>query len=48
MQYANTLAVGGVTGAWFGSRWSVRKGDKLIRLSLIITVTGMAVKLWFY
>lgn len=47
-EYGLTLAVGSATGAWFASRWSVKKGDKLIRLFLIITVTAMAVKLWFY
>ncbi len=47
-KYGLTLAVGSATGAWFASRWSVKKGDKLIRLFLIITVTAMAVKLWFY
>ena len=47
-EYGLTLSVGSATGAWFASRWSVKKGDKLIRLFLIITVTGMAVKLWFY
>jgi len=46
--YGLTLAVGGATGAWFASRWSVKKGDTLIQLFLILTVTAMAVKLWFF
>jgi len=41
------LAVGNSTGAWFGSRWAVDKGEKWIKIILIIAVTGMAIKLWF-
>ena len=47
-EYGLTLAFGGVIGAWFASRWAVKKGDKLIRAFLIVTVIGMAIKLWFY
>ncbi|VXC35479.1 putative membrane transporter protein [Flavobacterium sp. 9AF] len=42
------LTIGNATGAWFGSRWSVKKEDKVIRLFLIITVSSLAVKLWFF
>jgi uncharacterized protein len=41
------LAVGNSAGAWFGSRWAVDKGEKWIKIILIIAVTGMAIKLWF-
>lgn len=40
------LAVGNSTGAWFGSRWAVDKGEKWIKIILIIAVTAMAIKLW--
>jgi uncharacterized membrane protein YfcA len=40
------LAAGNSTGAWFGSRWAVDKGEKWIKIILIIAVSGMAVKLW--
>ncbi|UXX78342.1 sulfite exporter TauE/SafE family protein [Reichenbachiella carrageenanivorans] len=43
-----TLAAGTSIGGWVASRWSVNKGDKWIRYFLIVTVTLMAVKLWFF
>lgn len=43
-----TLAIGNSTGAWFASRYSVKKGDKFIRYALLIIVSGMAIKLWFF
>lgn len=46
--YGLSLALGGATGAWFASRWSVKKGDNLIKIFLIIVVIFMAVKLWFF
>jgi len=42
------LALGNAAGAWIASRYSVKKGDKFIRLFLIIMVGVMAVKLWFF
>lgn len=42
-----TLAIGNATGAWFASRWSVKKGDGIVRWFLIIMVSIMAIKLWF-
>lgn len=42
-----TLAIGNSVGAWFASRYSVNKGDSLVRWFLIIMVSIMAVKLWF-
>ncbi|WP_010135258.1 sulfite exporter TauE/SafE family protein [Ochrovirga pacifica] len=43
-----TLAIGNSLGAWFGSRYSVKKGDNFIRIALFVIVTAMAVKLWFF
>lgn len=43
-----TLAIGSSIGGWFGSRWSVEKGDKWIRVILIVSVSAMAIKLWFF
>ncbi|MFD0861623.1 sulfite exporter TauE/SafE family protein [Sungkyunkwania multivorans] len=43
-----TLAVGNATGAWFGSRWSVDKGDKAIKIFLVVMVMALAAKLWFF
>lgn len=43
-----TLAVGNSTGAWFASRYSVKKGDGFIRIALMVIVSAMAIKLWFF
>ncbi len=42
------LAAGNMTGAWITSRWSVGKGDKIIKPILLVMVIVMAVKLWFF
>jgi len=42
-----TLAIGNASGAWSASRWSVKKGDGIVRWFLIVMVSFMAVKLWF-
>ena len=42
-----TLAIGNASGAWLASRYSVKKGDGLVRWFLIIMVSVMALKLWF-
>jgi uncharacterized membrane protein YfcA len=42
------LAIGNSTGAWFASRWSVDKGDNLVKIFLSVMVTFMAIKLWFF
>lgn len=47
-EIAAVLSIGNVSGAWLGSRWSVEKDDKIIKLFLIITVTALAIKLWFF
>jgi uncharacterized membrane protein YfcA len=43
-----TLAVGNAIGGWFSSRWSVGIPDKYIRGFLLVTVTALAIKLWFF
>jgi len=47
-QYGLTLAIGNSIGAWISSRWSVKAGDKYVRWFLIVTVFGLAIKLWFF
>ena len=42
------LATGTIVGAWLASRWSVLKGDKTIKIFLIICVSVMSIKLWFF
>jgi uncharacterized membrane protein YfcA len=46
--YGLTLAAGNSTGSWIASRLSVRKGDNWVQWFIIITVIGLAVKLWFF
>ena len=43
-----TLAIGNGTGAWLSSRLSVAKGDGFIKTFLIVMVSVMAIKLWFF
>lgn len=47
-EYGLVLAVGNASGGWVASRWSVKRGDKWIKRFLIITVIGLAIKLWFF
>ncbi len=42
------LALGNGLGAWFTSRWSVKKGDKVIKIVMLVVIVGMAIKLWFF
>lgn len=42
------MALGTSVGAWWASRWSVKKGDQVIRWAMLITMGIMAVKLWFF
>lgn len=43
-----TMAIGNALGAWLSSRFSVSKGDKFVKVFLIVVVTAMAIKLWFF
>ncbi|MGB5554549.1 MAG: sulfite exporter TauE/SafE family protein [Flavobacteriaceae bacterium] len=43
-----TLASGQALGGWLTSRWSVNKGDGIVKAVMIIMVTAMAIKLWFF
>ena len=40
-----TLAIGNATGAWIGSHWAVEKGDKWIKVVLVVTVLVFATNL---
>ena len=42
------LTIGNASGAWVASRWSVKKDDTVIKLFLLITVSSLAIKLWFF
>jgi len=47
-EYGLILAFGNAVGGWFASRWSVSKGDGLVKVFLIVMVIIMAIKLWFF
>ena len=40
-----TLAVGNACGAWLGSHWAVEKGEKWIKVMLIVAVIAFAIRL---
>lgn len=42
------MALGSSFGAWWTSRWSVAKGDRIIKIAMVVMVSIMAVKLWFF
>ena len=42
------LAIGMSLGAWISSRWSVNKGDNVIKIFMIAVVSAMSLKLWFF
>jgi uncharacterized membrane protein YfcA len=42
------LAIGNAAGGWIASRWSVNKGDGMVRKFLVVVVVLMAIKLWFF
>lgn len=44
--YGFVLALGNASGGWIASRWSVKKGDGMVKFFLIIMVIAMAIKLW--
>lgn len=43
-----TMASGQALGGWISSRWSVNKGDNLVKSFLVVMVIVMAIKLWFF
>ncbi|MCV6631593.1 MAG: sulfite exporter TauE/SafE family protein [Flavobacteriaceae bacterium] len=43
-----TMAIGQAAGGWLMGRWSVNKGDEVVKFFLITMVILMAIKLWFF
>lgn len=41
-----TLAIGNATGAWIGSHWAVAKGEKWIKVVLVVTVLAYSINLF--
>ena len=46
--YGLFLASGNFLGGWTSSRWSVKKGEKTIKIFLLVMVILMSIKLWFF
>ena len=46
--YGLVMSIGSASGAWLASRWAVDKGDKLVKIFLVVMVIAMAIKLWFF
>jgi len=46
--YGILLALGNMIGAWISSRWAVKQGDFTVRIILIVVVSAMAIRLWFF
>ena len=42
------MAIGTSLGGWLASRFSVEKGDGFIKIFLVVVVSFMAIKLWFF
>lgn len=48
LKYGIALAVGNAAGAFFASRYAVKKGEGVIKTVMMIMVVAMSVKLWFF
>jgi len=47
-KYGLILAIGNASGAWISSRWSVDKGDKMVKIFVAVMISILSVKLWFF
>lgn len=47
-KYGFILAIGNASGAWVSSRWSVDKGDKMVKIFVAVMISILSVKLWFF
>ena len=45
LSFGLTLALGNATGAWFGSHWAVDRGEKWIKVVLVVTSLVFAIRL---
>jgi hypothetical protein len=48
LKYGIALAIGNAAGAFFASRYSVRKGEGVIKIVMFVMVIAISVKLWFF
>jgi len=45
--YGLLMGFGSAGGGWVASRWSVNRGDGLVKIFLVFTVVLIAIKLWW-
>lgn len=45
--YGITLAIGTSIGGYLASRFAVKKGEKWVRIILIVVVIAMSIRLWY-
>ena len=45
--YGLALAAGNGLGGWWASRWSVKKGEGVVKVALVVMASLIALKLWF-
>ena len=48
LKYGIALAVGNAAGAFFASRYAVKKGEGVIKTVMMVMVVAMSVKLWLF
>jgi uncharacterized membrane protein YfcA len=48
LKYGIALAVGNAAGAFFASRYAVKKGEGVIKTVMMVMVVAMSIKLWFF
>ena len=48
LKYGLILSLGNASGAWLSSRWSVAKGDKVVKIFIVLMISIMSIKLWFF
>jgi uncharacterized membrane protein YfcA len=47
-EYGLLLGVGHAVGGWISARWSVKKGDGMIKVFMLIVVAALAINLFFF
>lgn len=46
--YGLSLGLGTSVGGWVASRWSLQQGDEWIKRFMLLSVSALAIKLWFF
>jgi uncharacterized membrane protein YfcA len=46
--YGLFMSFGNFLGGWVCSRWMIKKGEKIVKIFLVVMVLIMSIKLWFF